>query len=262
MHTVHWRLSPLQLDHVWESLGGAELPFPLEVRSHGSDDVERSHLRMRVRDELRGMGLLRPGDQLDADLEAALTSLARNDLSIDSVWLPAEHAESPMRVLAARSGHLATLAVQLPGESEHAAGDLLLAAIHPDALAAAVIGELPPAPPGRHPAVTVPLEQPRHDEQDDSGGVLLTASRHLDRAGRERQLAEQLVGATHLRAGEIGATQRDQHGRRQRPGVLRWFDNADDGRYLLVTESGYDSQRAILQPADANALGARLRALL
>ena len=71
---------------------------------------------------------------------------------------------------------------------------------------------------------------------------------------------EQLTAARHLRGGELGATFRDQQGRKVRSGVLRWFDN-EDGRYLMVTEQDYGGQRVIVQPADANAIGQRLHNL-
>ena len=29
-------LSPLELDFLWETFGAGELPYPLEVRSHGA----------------------------------------------------------------------------------------------------------------------------------------------------------------------------------------------------------------------------------
>jgi ESX secretion-associated protein EspG len=245
MRTVHWRLTPLQLDYVWESLAIGELPFPLQVQSHGHDDVERAHLRTRARDELRATG---PHE--NDDLVAALISLARNEYSIDSVWIAEEHGHSPMRVLTARTGSRATLAVQLPGESEHEGGDLMLASIRPEAMVVGVISELPPAPPGRHPALAVPIEQPTRQD-DGQDGFLVSSSSAYSRADRERQLAEQLVSASHLRAGELGVTCRDRQGNRTRSDMLRWFDNADDGRYLMITDQRY----ARLWPADATVLG-------
>src|SRR5689334_11042781 len=109
MHNVRWRLTPLQLDHVWESLAVDELPYPFQIRCHGQDDAERAHLRRQTALELRSMGLLQRDDELEVDLRAALTALARNDHSLDSVWLPlGQGAVSPVRVMAARTGPRAT----------------------------------------------------------------------------------------------------------------------------------------------------------
>ena len=264
MQTVRWRLTPLQFDFVWEGLAVGELPFPFQVRSHGEDDVERSHLRRQAAFELRQMGMTR-GDDLDPELKDALTALVRNDYVLDSVWLPLEpEGMSPVRTIAARTGHRATLAVQLPGDTEHTGGDVLLADIPSEARVPAVVAELPPAPPGRHPALSVPVQarnsQPRQD-YDDGGGVMVASSQGYDRASRERQAVEQLTQARHLRAGELGATFRDQQGRKVRSGVLRWFDNVDDGRYLMVNERDYGGERVIVQPADAQAIGQRLHNL-
>lgn len=262
MQTVRWRLTPLQFDFVWEGLAAGELPFPFQVRSHGEDDVERSHLRRQAAFELRQQGMTR-GDDLDPELRDALTALVRNDYVLDSVWLPLEPAGmSPVRTIAARTGHRATLAVQLPGDTEHTGGDVLLADIPSEAMVPAVVAELPPAPPGRHPALSVPVAQRNQPRQDDyDGGVMVASQQGYDRASRERQAVEQLTQARHLRAGELGATFRDQQGRKVRSGVLRWFDNVDDGRYLMLHEQDYGGQRVIVQPADANAIGQRLHNL-
>lgn len=257
MQSVRWRLTPLQFDFVWEGLAVGELPYPFEVRSHGQDDVERSHLRRQAALELRAMGLT-SGDDLDRELTDTLAGLVRGDYVLDSVWLPMETPGlSPVRVVAARTGRRATLAVQLPGDTEHTGGDVLLTDIPADAMVPAVVAELPPAQPGRHPALSVPVNQPR---QDDYGSVMVAPSGY-DRASREREAVEQLTLARKSRAGELGATFRDQQGRRVRSGVLRWFDNVDDGRYLMVNEREYGGERVVVQPADANAIGQRLHNL-
>jgi hypothetical protein len=265
--TVNWRLSAVQVDQLWEFLGLGDYPFPIEVRSYGESDVERRVLRHRIRDELQQAGLLR-GDRLDADLEVALRLLARPECSIDSVWLPDEHANSPVRVLAARSGRAALLAAQLPGESEHAGGEMLFREIHPSGLVAAVVGELPPAPAGRRPAVTAPASVfgghrgpvPGHD--GDSGSVLISNTPRASRSERDLRVFRDVLDAPHPRAGQIAANYRDAAGRRRRSPVLRWFDNADDGRYLLTTETRGGDARITLRPADGNQLGTQVQAAL
>ncbi|GDY34058.1 ESX secretion-associated protein EspG [Gandjariella thermophila] len=263
--TVHWRLSAVQVDQLWEFLKLGDYPFPIEVRSYGGSDVERLALRGRVRDELRAARLLR-GERLDADLEAALRLLVRAEAWLDSVWLPDEHADSPMRVLAARSGPAALLALQLPGESEHTGGDLILREIHPSGLVAAVVGELPAAPAGRRPPATAPASAfggaTRSTSDDTGGGVLISNSPRPSRSERDIAVFRDVLDAAHPRAGQIAANHRDATGRRRRSPVLHWFDNADDGRYLLIAETHRGEPEITLRPVDAHQLGTHVQAAL
>jgi EspG family len=254
---MSWRLTPAQTDLVWQFLGLGDYPFPIQVRSHGGDEAERSVLRRGVREELRVMGLLSVSDRLEPEFKTVLRLLVRAELWIDSVWFPDELSESPVRTLAMSSGHVALLATQLPGESAHEGGDLLLREIHPSGLVAAVLGELPPAPPGRLPAVAMPAmdlgPQRRREEDDGFGSVMVAGSPRTTRAARELKLLQDIVGAVHPRAGQIAANRRDGQGRKHRSAVLRWCDNADDGRYLL-----HAGRHVTLEPADGQRLGARI----
>ena len=96
---------------------------------------------------------------------------------------------------------------------------------------------------------------------DIVGDLPPTVPPGYDRESREREAVEQLTSARKSRAGDLGSTFRDQRGRRVRSGVLRWFDNVDDGRYLMVDEREYGGERVVVQPADANAIGQRLHNL-
>ena len=41
-------LNPVALDFLWEALGAGDLPYPLELRSHGRTVDERTALRHRL----------------------------------------------------------------------------------------------------------------------------------------------------------------------------------------------------------------------
>ncbi|TDQ04270.1 ESX secretion-associated protein EspG [Labedaea rhizosphaerae] len=262
-----WQLNPVQLDQVWESLELGDYPFPFEVASFGSTDVGRSQLRRRVRDELTASGLLRR-DRLDADLEWALRLIAGPEVSVDSIWLAdgdsphgdSPHGYSPHRALVARAANRAVLAVQQPGPVEHEGGDLSLREVAPDNLVAPLITTLPAQRPGTKQGGTAPVPQqppkPSAQESAQQGGLMRVAN-----YGRDRDLRalDDLLGAEHAAIGQIGVTVREPSGRKRHTNAVTWFDNADDGRYLVVTAPGQDGREWVtVTPADAHALGSRV----
>ncbi|MDQ3885504.1 MAG: ESX secretion-associated protein EspG, partial [Actinomycetota bacterium] len=211
-----WRLSAPQWDVLTEVACLQErYPSPIEVRAHGRTNLERARIREQVRAELEQAGLLHTG-RIDADLENALRVLHRPVMWLDSVWLPDAATNQPVRVLAARSGSTAVCAQQRPPEP----GATLLEVIPPGTLAAAVVGRLPALPPGRKPAVTVPLTLPA--TRRDDGSVLVQAS--AGHGERERQADEAILTAPHPRAGQIAANVRHTSGAVRRSAVLRWCD--------------------------------------
>jgi ESX secretion-associated protein EspG len=222
--SLSWRLTPAQTDQIWQSLGLGDHPFPIQVRSHGRDDAERTVIRRQVRDELRARSLLSASDRLDPELETALRMLAKATTWIDSVWFPDEETESPMRALALAAGHVGLLATQLSGPTEHDGGDLLLRAIHPSGLVSAILSELPPAPPGRRPAATAAItEFGQQQPGGDEFGTVMIPSRPtvgpLD-------AFHDILAAPHPRAGQISANARDGRGRGLRSNAPRWCDNS------------------------------------
>ncbi|MCP2257801.1 EspG family protein [Streptoalloteichus tenebrarius] len=262
-----WRLTPRQLDQVWESLDLDGYPFPLEVRSHGDTVEERAEIRRRVAAELRSTGLLR-GDQLDPDLEDALRALARPTLWLDAVWLPEPTAVSPFRMIAVHGRDGALVAVQVPGESEHHGGDLHVEHVPSVDAATAVVERLPAAPPGPRRAVSLPAaalapsDQRRRADDDEFGGVL-SAVHHVDTAARERRAYDEIMNQPRTRGGQIAANAVDPLGRRHRSAVLSWFDVDPPGRYALHGDPGPDGSEWItVGPADPARLRARLHVMV
>src|SRR5436309_1281860 len=70
----------MALDSLWEALDGGELPYPLELRSHGDTMDERAALRRQLHRELGEEGLLDHGGRLEPRIEEWLGTLARPGL--------------------------------------------------------------------------------------------------------------------------------------------------------------------------------------
>jgi len=235
-------LGALELDFLWEALGAGELPYPLQVRSHGATMDERAALRRQVHQDLIAGGLLDHGGRLDPELESWFGTLANADLSIDAVFLP-ELDDAPVLALAATGRGGAVLAVQRPD-------GLRLRTIPRDGLVSAVVALLPAAARGTEPSVSVPAEE-------------LTA---LVPAGAERRTSsletrkalDRLAKRPNQRGGQIGVNSRtDVRGRRRAP-VLAWFDN-DSGRYLSQSRGSGDGRDWVtIAPADAATLRQRI----
>lgn len=250
--TGQWSFTAAQWGLLTRMLELAFYPAPIEVNLalRGGDVAAR---------ELTERGLLHQG-RVDANLEEALRVLARSESSVDAVWLDQPEATLPVRVLAARSGRLGVLATQSPDQP----GATQVREVSANGLAPALIGQLPANIPGTSPAVTVPAEKRDNlGTGDQQQGVLRsTTSSSLSRQERDRRAAVKIVEVAHQRAGQIGANRRDRNGRERRSDVLRWFDNAGDGRYLMALQHVRDARQWWIAPADAEALGTQTAELL
>jgi ESX secretion-associated protein EspG len=233
-------LSPVALDFLWEALGAGDLPYPLELRSHGRTVDERRALRHQAHEQLRGSGLLDGRGRVEPDLEASLHTLAQPELSIDSVFIP-ERGAGAVLVLAATSRGATVLAVQRPD-------GLMLRPIPTDGLASAVVEQLPAARRGTEKSISVPA--------DELGGRLGEPDRAS--TAETRAALARLTALPNLRTGQLGVNRRsDMRGRRRAP-VLTWFDN-ESGRYLCQrTGSADGTDWVTVAPADAATLRHRL----
>ncbi|MDQ3887448.1 MAG: ESX secretion-associated protein EspG, partial [Actinomycetota bacterium] len=118
---------------------------------------------------------------------------------------------------------------------------------------------LPTQPPGRMPAVMVPLTPPA--TRRDDGSVLIQAS--AGHGERERQAAEAILTAPHPRSGQIAANARHASGRVRRSAVLRWCDKDGDGRYhMTLTRQRNGHEWLAVSPADAQRLNVGVQRLL
>ena len=224
-------LTPVALDFVWESLAAGELPYPLDVRSHGATMDERRALRHRVWADLRTQQVLDADGRLSPDIEDWLTLLANGNQSIDAVL-------DGTAALAVGDGSRALLATQN-------ADGLTLRPIDPAALVSSVVALLPPHPRGRERSVTLPV-----------------ADLRSPRSPMDREVMTALAEQPKLRAGQLAANARNRMGGRSRAPVLSWFDTSE-GRYLTYSSTGRDGTDWVtIAPADAATLRHRLTELL
>lgn len=236
---VERRLGALALDFLWEALGVGEVPYPLEVRSHGATVDERAALRRRVREDLVADGLIDDRGRLEPELEDWFGTLAQPDLSIDSVFLP-ELGAPPVLALAATGRAAAVLAVQHQQE-------LRLRPVPRDGLVSAIVGMLPGASRGTEQSISVPAEE--------LATVPAGASSRTGDA--DRKALAKLTAMPNRRGGQVAVNSRtDMRGRRRSP-VLSWFDN-DSGRYLTQTRDGWTT----VAPTDAATLRHRVGELV
>lgn len=257
--------SPMAFDFLWESMGLGELPYPLQVPSHGATEDERVHLRHRVDAELKARGVRDPGGRVESRLEDALHLLARAPTTIDALHIPQFQAPT-VGVLAGGDERNAVLAVQ-------DAEGIWLRDVPPDGLVSAVIGVLPAAPRGSEASITLPLDDAL---QTRPIRVPVSASAAPEEEGRRREKAPKRVslsdkvtadpreayarisGQPRQRGGQIAANSRSSLGAKQRSRVLAWFDTAT-GRYLSLSRAGTDGREWVtVAPADPKTLRQRL----
>ncbi|PXY31176.1 ESX secretion-associated protein EspG [Prauserella muralis] len=249
------RLTPLELDFLWESFGEGELPYPLEARSHGETMEERATLRQRVLAEAAQRGLADSGGRPQPQVEDWFGVLAAPDVSLDSVQISAPDAEPQLAVASALGGQ-GVLAVQ---DQQ----GLYLGDVPVDGLASAIVGLLPGAPRGAEKSITVPLEQllsgpgvdfmQRRVPAPDGGRASVD---------EDRKALARLHAQPRLRGGQIGANARSRTGSKTRMPVLSWFDT-ESGRYFTQATRGRDGRDWItIAPADAPTLRHRLSEML
>jgi hypothetical protein len=226
-------LSPAALDFLWESIDAGELPYPLEVPSHGQTMDERSLLRQRVFGELRAQELVDGGGRMSPRLEDLLTLLARGTHSIDAV-------STDTTALAVGDGSTGLLVTQEPN-------GVRLRAIDPGSLASSIVALLPPCPRGTEQSITLPASEL----------AALSEGRAVGRSAADREVLARLSEQPKLRAGQLAVNARKPMGGRRRSPVLSWFDT-ESGRYLTYSKQDWIT----IAPADAPTLRHRLGELL
>jgi hypothetical protein len=286
-------INPIELDFLCEALHIGELPYPLEIHSHGATMDDRGVLRRQVHEQLREKGLLDPSGRLEPHLEEWLGVIAAPAQSIDSVFLP-ELSAPPVRALAA-TGRGATIMVQ-----QYPDGGLELRQLDRNGLISAVVDLLPKAPRGTEPSITLPAEEfaavgaygsrgraggppegpsyPGANRQEAMQGasprphmefntVGAGAGNRAPAPGRAseletRQALTRLTGQQSLRGGQFAANSRGQLSGRRRSPALAWFDNAG-GRYLGQINKASDGREwTTVAPADAATLRKRLSEMM
>lgn len=248
------RLTPLELDFLWESFGHGDLPYPLQARSHGETLQERATLRQRVFAEAAGRGIADSDGRPEPFLEDWFEVLSAPEVSLDSIQIGAPDAE-PQLAVASVLGGLGVRAVQ-------DAHGVHFERVPADGLASAMVGLLPAAPRGTEKSITVPLEQLL-----SASGIDFMQRRRPSPDGRasadeDRKALARLHAQPRLRGGQLGANARSRTGSKSRVPVLSWFDT-ETGRYFTQATQGPDGSDWItIAPADAPTLRHRLSEML
>jgi len=243
-------LTPLELDFLWESAGAGELPYPLQLRSHGATLDERAHLRGQVLAGLGQRGLADGRGRPEPHVENFFELLSAPEVSLDSVHISAPEAK-PLLAVAGLLGGQALLVVQ-DERGFH------FQPISPDGLASAIVSLLPPAQRGTEKSITVPL-----DQLVTGTGADFLQRRVPSQSGRmsaddDRKALARLQAQPRLRGGQIGANARSRMGGKSRAPVLSWFDT-DSGRYFTQATHGQDGRDWItIAPADVPTVRHRL----
>lgn len=247
-------LSPLELDFLWESFGGGELPYPLEVRSHGATMDEREQLRRQTLSALVQRGVADGRGRPEPHVENFFEVLAGAEVSLDSVHLVAPNSP-PLLAVAAALGGQGVLTVQ-DERGFH---------FHPapaDGLASAILSLLPAAQRGAEKSITVPLGQLLTGTGADFLQRRVPDGEGRVSADEDRKALARLQAQPRLRGGQIGANARSRMGGKVRPPVLSWFDT-ESGRYFTQASRGHDGRDWItVAPADAASLRHRLGEML
>lgn len=238
MNGQRWRLNPEEVGVIWPLTGVSRLPFPFDVRPTAATVDEQRATDAAARARL-AVGHVLAGDRLDPDLHSALLVLARPRAALDALGFVGDRPADVVRVLAARSGTVGVLALQLPGHAEDAGGDLLVETVPVAGLAAALVRALPPAAPGRSAAVRV---APQDTAADESGSVLRSVRPNASQLAVQ-QLTELTAGRMDG-AGQIAASAVAPGGAVLRECHVRWFDLPGDGRYLLRHDADVTVQPA------------------
>lgn len=247
--------SPIAFDFLWEQLGAGELPYPLQLVSHGRTESERRALRQRAEDEFAARGIE------GSPVEGWVDLLGRASTSVDALFIP-EFQHPPVGAFAASDGTQAVLAVQNRD-------GIWLRPIYPDGLASAVVDLLPQAQRGSEASITLPLDDALRARPDRTGALAGKAAEGgrkrgslPERTANPREAYSQLIAQPRLRGGQLAANSRDEVGYKQRSPVLAWFDTAT-GRYLSTSGTGVDgSEWVTVAPADAKTLRSRLAELV
>lgn len=241
-------ISPIEFDFLWEACGAGEVPYPLELRSHGATMGERAELRRKTLAELAGRGIIDATGRVEPRLAEYFGVLAGARVSVDSVHVNEPDAKALLAVVGTLDG-MGLLAVQ----DERG---LWLNEVAPEALASSIVSLLPPAPRGKERSITVPVEQLMA-----GAGADFLQRKDGSAADEERKALARLHAQPRLRGGQIGANVRTDSGRSRSP-VLAWFDT-ESGRYMTRATAGTDGREWItIAPVDAATMRQRISEMI
>lgn len=265
-----WQLHPQHLYLLRTYLQLDDLTLPLDSPAFGQTTDQVAELARREAPTMESLGIL-VDDEVQPGLAQALRVLTKPYLWIDSLWFPnLEHDFMWRTVAVLTEEDRIVLGVQTPGEAPGQAGMLTVEVHDRVPLSQVIMPTLPPAPPGKHSAISVPASSFRQaqpvEEEGTNSFLQQTGTGPSHRSIGDRQVAayQGLGAAPHIRGGQIAANLRQQHGTVTRSTVLKWFDNAEpDGRYLDHNARGRTGEQVyMLTPIDGGQLRSKVDELV
>lgn len=244
-------LTPIEFDFLWEAYGTGEVPYPLELQSHGETYAERAQLRDQTMRGLVARGVVDERGALAPRLADYFELLAGAEISVDSVHVAGTDTKAVLAVVCAVDDD-GLLAVQDED-------GLHLSEVPAGSLASSIVGLLPQAVRGRERSITMPV-----DALVTGAGADFMQRRNgaEGSSDADRKTLARLHAQPRLRGGQIAANLRTGSGKRSRSPVLSWFDT-ESGRYLTKATTGSDGREWItIAPADAATLRERVNELI
>lgn len=212
-----WRLTALEFAVLWERLGRDRLPYPFGFRGTAETDAQ---FRAQRADAAR-----RVLAQVDAPMYEALAALAEPAVRIELCGLHRVGPGSSMvRVHAGIRHARATVAVQQPGADLHTGADVVLTAVAPAEVGAALAQAIPQVDAGRGRGVSVPRSTV------PGASVMRPAGRRRASEQRDEFFARPRTGFGEV--GVVAGPAYDSTPRGEDRG-FHWVDFAGDGRYLV-----------------------------
>jgi hypothetical protein len=245
--------TPREFDFLWEMMVGAELPYPLEVRSAGTTLAERAVLREQTLGELAARGVL-SSVQARTRTAELFGVVAAGEVSVDALQITAVGAH-PLTAIASAAGGRGVLMVRDDRGFQ-------LSEIPADGLASAVVALLPTAARGQEKSITMPLDKANQERAGAPSAGAPASGQTRNALEDDQRVLARLNAQPRLRGGQFGVNIRDPLGGGVRRPVLSWFDT-DSGRYLTQASRSRDGMEWItVAPADTAALRSRLNEML
>jgi hypothetical protein len=240
-------------DILWEELRLGSPPYPFQIPSYGETYDERARIRAAVHADLEQRGVTDRG-RVVPPIAAAMMLVARPHIQLDTISTVDVREASAMmlRATAAARGREAVLAVQ--------EGQLVrLEWTQGTALAASIVGLLPPTKAGPGQEISLPASLVGGENRPLEPQSVAVTRRTAASASKEQQKAlATMLEPEVLRLGQIGVGLFDERGRARRLPGMSWFDNAA-GRYFSVVSRGRDGQDwATVSPGDGSRMVYRL----
>jgi hypothetical protein len=232
-HHTSVRLSTVEFEVCWDTLGLGELPHVLDLPSPGGTVDERRRIVRDVHDGLRARGLANE-QGLHPDLAGLFAVLNRYSWAVDARLV----LDRPVRALGAQAGRIGVLA--LVDETERS---VLVYSVPADAVLGELVAHLPelPAPARRVESVRVPADVLDAALAEVGGADPMALADELLCRGERPATAH---GVAYLAEGtgwqgQFGVTVTDGFGRRRRGTEVIGFHDIATARIMHLRRAGW-----------------------